>query len=529
MSDWDDLPPVVADVEGGLDTFDWTEVTAACRVLAERIAAREPPFPAATAHRLLKGLRRKRRFGDMKLLAEALLQSAAGGDAQVSRQYAQALIDEGSLAMAEALLLKLHGDAATPPAEQAEAGGLLGRLYKQMYVNARRPGDARQQDNLRKALRAYLGHYEADPAGNTWHGINVVALSARARRDDVALPADLQRDERALAEAVLAATEAAGGPWSLPTRLEACVALGRWKDASALAAAYAGDEASFDAFEIASTRRQLEQVWELSSTSDPGGPLVDELRAAEACRVGAEVAISRRDVGAVRQANFDDEGRVTRRWWKTALERSASIARIETRGGRKVGTGFLVDPAAFFDGAPVAGPVLLTNWHVLSQDGREPGSIAPADAVANFEGIGSAVDVGAIVGSNAALDACFVTLQGPVAGADGCPLRPPPVLFDKERRQRVYVIGYPLGGDLSFSIHDSVWLGMDATTFHYRTPTEPGSSGSPVFDADGWRVVALHRAGGARVPRLSGVGTYEANVGVAIEAIRRAVAANRFG
>jgi len=93
----------------------------------------------------------------------------------------------------------------------------------------------------------------------------------------------------------------------------------------------------------------------------------------------------------------------------------------------------------------------------------------------------------------------------------------------------VYVIGYPLGGDLSFSIHDSVWLDMDASTFHYRTPTEPGSSGSPVFDEDGWRVVALHRAGGSRVPRLSGVGTYEANVGVAIEAIRQAVRANRLG
>jgi hypothetical protein len=529
MSDWDDLPPVEADIRSALETFDWTEVTAACRVLAERIGAREEPLPAATAHDLLKRLRRKRRFGDMKVLAEALLQSAAGADAQVSRQYAQALIDEGSLAVAEALLAKLHAEPSTLPEERAEAGGLLGRVYKQMYVDARRPDQARQQDNLRQALRFYLGHYDADPATNTWHGINAVALTARARRDNVALPDDLQRDERTLAEAVLAAAENAGGVWSKPTRLEACVALGRWTDAAALAGEYAADEKTFDAFEIASTRRQLEQVWELSSASDPGGSMMDELRAAEARRVGGQVTISRRDLGAVRQANFDDEGRVTRRWWKTALERSASVARIETRGGRKVGTGFLVDPAAFFDGAAVAGPVLLTNWHVLSTGGQEAGSIAPADAVANFEGVGLTVDVGDIVGSSAALDACFVTLKGPVAGADGCPLRPPPVLFQKEKRQRVYVIGYPMGSDLSFSIHDSVWLDMDATTFHYRTPTEPGSSGSPVFDEDGWRVVALHRAGGARVPRLSGVGTYEANVGVAIEAIRQAIAVNRFG
>ena len=31
---------------------------------------------------------------------------------------------------------------------------------------------------------------------------------------------------------------------------------------------------------------------------------------------------------------------------------------------------------------------------------------------------------------------------------------------------------------------------------HYRAPTEKGSSGSPIFNASPWQVVALHHAGG---------------------------------
>jgi V8-like Glu-specific endopeptidase len=54
---------------------------------------------------------------------------------------------------------------------------------------------------------------------------------------------------------------------------------------------------------------------------------------------------------------------------------------------------------------------------------------------------------------------------------------------------------------------------------HYRTPTEPGNSGSPVFD-DLWRLVAFHHAGKSDMRKLNGKpGTYEANEGINILAI----------
>jgi V8-like Glu-specific endopeptidase len=66
-------------------------------------------------------------------------------------------------------------------------------------------------------------------------------------------------------------------------------------------------------------------------------------------------------------------------------------------------------------------------------------------------------------------------------------------------------------------------LDWDQHLVHYRTPTEPGSSGSPVFD-DQWRLVAIHHKGSSNLPKLNGKpGTYEANEGINILAIADAV------
>ena len=51
------------------------------------------------------------------------------------------------------------------------------------------------------------------------------------------------------------------------------------------------------------------------------------------------------------------------------------------------------------------GVVLLTNWHVISQDGVFPRSIRPGNAVANFEASGQRYRVDGIVSSSPALDA----------------------------------------------------------------------------------------------------------------------------
>jgi V8-like Glu-specific endopeptidase len=99
---------------------------------------------------------------------------------------------------------------------------------------------------------------------------------------------------------------------------------------------------------------------------------------------------------------------------------------------------------------------------------------------------------------------------------------------------RVYVIGYPAGGGLAFSMQDNALLdheGPQAGTppspnvlrVHYRAPTEKGSSGSPVFNRSSWQVIALHHAGG-ELPKLNGKpGTHPANEGIALMSIIEAI------
>jgi V8-like Glu-specific endopeptidase len=62
---------------------------------------------------------------------------------------------------------------------------------------------------------------------------------------------------------------------------------------------------------------------------------------------------------------------------------------------------------------------------------------------------------------------------------------------------------------------------------HYRTPTQPGNSGSPVLEAERWQVVGLHHAGfdeSEGRAKLGGkAGRDRANEGIHINSIRGAI------
>lgn len=258
--------------------------------LARHLAATNAPYSGPHVRRDLGELRGQRLFALMQRYAEAVIASG-NADAVVRRQRAQALIELGRFAEATTVLEQLVADVPASDGEWAEAQGLLGRIYKQKYVNA--PAAPGAGADLERALETYGAAFRTNN-DNLWHGINVVSLLRRGVRD-ARLPPDAGREAESVASRILGILDArdarardhqssradersaADAPrlhvWDVATRMEAQLALGRYDLASRTLDAYLVHP-DMHAFEVSSTYRQFEEVLQLG-----GDPLACGLMA----------------------------------------------------------------------------------------------------------------------------------------------------------------------------------------------------------------------------------------------------------
>lgn len=530
MDTWQDASEILIPLTQSLDSYDWASSTDQCFRLIRRLDRATVPFPESIAKAILSALRRKRQFQMMELAADALIRNGQSAS-QIYRQYAQALIDQGSFTAAAKILESIIADFRSPIAEKAEASGLLGRIYKQQYVNAEDPGSPRQQENLIQAVQRYYDVYKTNPTSFYWHGINTVALLSRASRDNISVSLPVTATQIATQIETLLEKDTLD-QWESATSIETAIALGNFTGAYERAVLFVSNPA-VDAFEIGSLLRQLTETWQLSRDKEPGNNLLPVLHAALLRRQGGQITITPDAVSNEHtQATQAQKGleKVFGRdryqplaWYKTGLKRCAAVGRVETITGQKIGSGFLVKAQDFFPKRADNELLFLTNAHVISPAGAAiEGAISPEAARVQFEATGLTCEVTDLIWSSpvTSLDATVVGLKNLGSAEEICPLVPAAAEFSPTGNQRLYVIGYPLGGGLSFSLQDSAWLDVDSKVLHYRTPTEPGSSGSPVFDQDFWTVVALHHKGLDNMPKLNGKsGTYQANEGIAIRAI----------
>ena len=268
----------LVDLQAALDTFAWKRAENICEALIDELNAATTPYGEEPARKILKMLRRKRQFRLMGLVADAFIRSGQSA-AEILRQYAQSMIDQGNLTASRMVLQSIIDDPASPLGEKAEARGLLGRIHKQLYVNAKDPSNPRQQQNLGKAIEYYHSVYTSDPKSFLWHGINTVALLARADRDHVELPALPRMEEIAREIDGLLRQNGSLKYWDRATAVEDAVALGDFKNAYDHALNYALDK-EVDAFEAASLLRQLTEVWQLTEDTEPGNILLPVLTTA---------------------------------------------------------------------------------------------------------------------------------------------------------------------------------------------------------------------------------------------------------
>jgi V8-like Glu-specific endopeptidase len=215
-------------------------------------------------------------------------------------------------------------------------------------------------------------------------------------------------------------------------------------------------------------------------------------------------------------------------WYRTGLQRCRAVARVQTGDDDGIGTGFLVAGSDLHPDLPPL--VLITNGHVV------PEGLNPVEAVVAFHGLDD--DPGPRArfrvarqwwyrpSAGSELDTAILELDGYPDGVIPMPLAaalPPKPL----RNRRAYVIGHPRGlTQPQFSLQDNLLLDYDQRVVHYRSPTERGSSGSPVFD-NHWQLIGLHHAGGFNLPQLNEAGgTHAANEGITFDAIRAGLAAD---
>ncbi|MFI6334961.1 trypsin-like peptidase domain-containing protein [Streptomyces sp. NPDC050535] len=217
----------------------------------------------------------------------------------------------------------------------------------------------------------------------------------------------------------------------------------------------------------------METVMSLASQEKPGRRLLERI-------IGAS-----KDLQAV---NFLSRG----------SRAAATVGRVSLLDNGRVlplGTAFLVSP-----------DLLMTNHHVL------PDADMAARVVVEF-GAETGIDNTPAQPASYRLLADFVPLVDEDLdfslvrvgmGADG---RPPGARFGWNRLieaqgklvigESVNVVGHPSGRLKEIAIRRNELRVQLEDFLHYDTDTEPGNSGSPVFN-DQWEVVALHHAGVAR-------------------------------
>jgi hypothetical protein len=437
----------------------------------------------------------------------------------VHRQHAQALIELGDFGSSKNRLDALVGILPSDHPESYEAQGLLGRLHKQRYVNA--------SADLQNAFANYWSVYDRDRS-QYWHAANVLALAKLAERDKVQLPVPVDikliaRDVRNKVKKLQKASH-----WDIAISAEAALAADNIVTARKDYLRFV-EHKDTDAFAVGSALRQLNEVWQLSRATEARRALIQLLSSKLLHLKGGEVELSSKQIETQLSVNtgeyqkiYGAAATVTLDWYLKGLSRCENIARIGRDPTRGIGSGFLMK-GEWLSHAWKDRTVLVTNAHVVSNNASDDAAHY-TEAQAFFErrqGLVSRFTEILWSSKKTDLDITVLALEEDIQIANNYPVACAMPVNTPE--SRIYIIGHPGGGTLSFSLQDNELMGYNDSNLWYRTPTEGGSSGSPIFNSQ-WELIGIHHKGGVTAKLFPTTeSANEANEGLVWARVKQAI------
>jgi V8-like Glu-specific endopeptidase len=186
------------------------------------------------------------------------------------------------------------------------------------------------------------------------------------------------------------------------------------------------------------------------------------------------------------------------------------VAYISVTDGvqRWSGTGFMIAPN-----------LAMTNHHVVSDKALLSNVRLRFNYQENFKGEPqptkdyAAVPAG-VFHADEGLDYAVLEVQGEPGREWGWL---PVQARDIKQGERVNIIQHPNGQPKQISMQNNLVEYVGGNVLQYVTATNPGSSGSPVFN-DGWQVVGLHHAGGS-LPEPTTGNLFNRNEGILVQRI----------
>jgi V8-like Glu-specific endopeptidase len=191
------------------------------------------------------------------------------------------------------------------------------------------------------------------------------------------------------------------------------------------------------------------------------------------------------------------------------LMRARAVVRVKLQDGSS-GSGFIV-----------ANNMLVTNNHVLPTAEKAESAVVQFNYQQTLAGLNAPVEEARLLPNvffrtDPADDWSAVRIEGnPVAKWGALAVGTTEIKVG----DHVNIIQHPGGGPKQISLFANVVAFVGGGRVQYLTDTLPGSSGSPVFDAQ-WNLVALHHSGGwLTEPNATSKTTFYRNEGISIDRI----------